>query len=263
MSILLLSKFSAGLPINYTVVVRLHTVSLAPMTSDELIRDLAVLVVDDEPMVRELLLEYFGALGFRVTGAEDGRSAIATLQRGWGRYGLVVTDLNLPGADGFAVLQAARQSNPQCFVVIITGYASLDSAIRAVRVGAYDYLTKPFSLGQLDIILTRIRDRRAQRLGQPAPATMVPTVIGRRPEIVVDGRREVEESAVVPIASLQTLPPALAPTVPADPPVVVANAEIVAPPVPYNTMASYNVAQRLGLLEAAFGRIEALLREKR
>jgi DNA-binding response OmpR family regulator len=70
-----------------------------------------------------------------------------------------VTDLNLPGADGFAVLQAARQVNESCYVVIVTGYASLDSAIRAVRVGAYDYLTKPFSLGQLDVILSRICDR--------------------------------------------------------------------------------------------------------
>ncbi|MGE0863985.1 MAG: response regulator, partial [Vicinamibacterales bacterium] len=75
------------------------------------------------------------------------------------RFGLVVTDLNLPGADGFAVLQAARQANNNCYVVIVTGYASLDSAIHAVRVGAYDYLTKPFSMGQLDVVLTRITDR--------------------------------------------------------------------------------------------------------
>jgi len=67
--------------------------------------------------------------------------------------------LNLPGADGFAVLQAARQANNNCYVVIVTGYASLDSAIHAVRVGAYDYLTKPFSMGQLDVVLTRITDR--------------------------------------------------------------------------------------------------------
>jgi two-component system response regulator AtoC len=59
------------------------------------------------------------------------------------------------------VLQAARQSNASCYVVIVTGYASLDSAIQAVRVGAYDYLTKPFSIGQLDVILRRIKDRAA------------------------------------------------------------------------------------------------------
>jgi len=118
-----------------------------------------VMVVDDDEAIRELIVSYFNGLGMLVTGAKDGRAAIATLQRSAGRFGLVVTDLNLPGADGFAVLQAARQSNNNCYVVIVTGYASLDSAIHAVRVGAYDYLTKPFSMGQLDVVLTRITDR--------------------------------------------------------------------------------------------------------
>jgi DNA-binding NtrC family response regulator len=120
-----------------------------------------VLVVDDEPGVRELLFEFFQGRGFTVATAQDGQAAIATLQRSNGCYGLVVTDLSLPGADGFAVLQAARQANPASYVVIVTGYASLDSAINAVRVGAYDYLTKPFTLSQLEVILERIRDRMA------------------------------------------------------------------------------------------------------
>ena len=118
-----------------------------------------VMVVDDDESIRELIVSYFNGLGMLVTGAQDGRAAIASLQRSNGRFGLVVTDLNLPGADGFAVLQAARHANPHCYVVIVTGYASLDSAIHAVRVGAYDYLTKPFSMGQLDVVLTRITDR--------------------------------------------------------------------------------------------------------
>jgi len=120
-----------------------------------------VLVVDDDDAVRDLIVAYFNGLGMPVTSANDGQSAIATLQRARGRYGLVVTDLSLPGADGFAVLQAARQSNASCYVVIITGYATLDSAILAVRVGAYDYLAKPFSLKQLDVILRRISERNA------------------------------------------------------------------------------------------------------
>lgn len=119
------------------------------------------MVVDDDEAIRELIVSYFNGLGMLVTGAKDGRAAIATLQRSAGRFGMVVTDLNLPGADGFAVLQAAMQANNSCYVVIVTGYASLDSAIHAVRVGAYDYLTKPFSMGQLDVVLTRITDRAA------------------------------------------------------------------------------------------------------
>ena len=91
-----------------------------------------VLVVDDEAGIRELLMAYFGSIGMTVTGAHDGRTAISALQRSQGRYGLVVTDLSLPGADGIAVLQAAKQANASCYVVIVTGYASLDSAIQAV-----------------------------------------------------------------------------------------------------------------------------------
>ncbi|MFN8644389.1 MAG: response regulator [Candidatus Binatia bacterium] len=119
------------------------------------------LVVDDDEAVREVIASYFTKLGMSVTGAADGRGAIAALERSNGRYKVVVTDLSLPGADGLAVLKAARQANPSCYVVIVTGYASLDSAISAVRLGAYDYLTKPFSLGQLDVILRRIADREA------------------------------------------------------------------------------------------------------
>jgi DNA-binding NtrC family response regulator len=120
-----------------------------------------VLVVDDDPDVRELLVEHLRSQGFRVATAADGRAAISAVERSPGHIGLILTDLQLPGADGLAVLRAAKQLNPGVHVVIITGYASLDSAIEAVRSGAYDYLTKPFSLGQLDVVLARIRDRQA------------------------------------------------------------------------------------------------------
>jgi DNA-binding NtrC family response regulator len=136
---------------------------------------LEVLVVDDDPQVRELLVEYFRARGFRVDSATDGRAAVAELRRSPGQYGLILTDLHLPGVDGLAVLEAARAADRSACVVIITGYASLDSAVRAVRLGAYDYLTKPFSLGQIDVLLQRIAERRAletenRTLSKSAPA---------------------------------------------------------------------------------------------
>lgn len=120
-----------------------------------------VLVVDDEPDIVELLSEFFHHKGLKVATATDGRAAVTALERDPARYGLVVTDLQLPGLDGLGVLEAARRANPSAYVVIVTGYASLDSAIKAVRLGAYDYLTKPFSLGQLDVVLARIHDRTA------------------------------------------------------------------------------------------------------
>jgi DNA-binding NtrC family response regulator len=123
--------------------------------------DFDSLIVDDEPHVRELLADYLRGRGLTVATAHDGRAAVAALERSAGRYGLVVTDINMPGADGFEVLRAARAVNASAYVVIVTGYASLDSAIQAVRLGAHDYLTKPFSLGQIDVILKRVSDRVA------------------------------------------------------------------------------------------------------
>jgi len=123
------------------------------------LRDLHVLIVDDEPDVRELLAEYFQTRGFHVTATSNGPTALAAIANAPARYALIVTDLQMPGADGLAVLRAARTANPSVYVVIITGYASLDSAVEAVRLGAYDYLTKPFSLGQIDVIVDRMADR--------------------------------------------------------------------------------------------------------
>ncbi len=120
-----------------------------------------VLVVDDEPDIREILTEYCRDEGYEVAEAVDGCSAIAAITRDPGRYGLIITDLSLPGADGIAVLRVAKTLNPSVYVVIITGYASLETAIEAVRLGAYDYLAKPFSMGQIGVILERVEDRLA------------------------------------------------------------------------------------------------------
>ena len=119
-----------------------------------------VLIVDDEVQTRELLSEFCQAQGYTVATAHDGRAALTAIARGPRQFSVVITDLQLPGADGFDVLRAAREANPSAYVVMITGYASLDSAVGAVRDGAYDYLAKPFALGQLEVIL-RARSRES------------------------------------------------------------------------------------------------------
>jgi DNA-binding NtrC family response regulator len=138
---------------------------------------LDLLVVDDEADARDLLGEFCTAQGFRVAYASDGRAAVAALERAAPSFPVVIADLHLPHADGFAVLEAARSANPSCYVVIVTGYATIDAAVRAVRLGAYDFLAKPFVLGQLELVLNRIRDRMAlehqtRALSRPAAADM-------------------------------------------------------------------------------------------
>ncbi len=130
-----------------------------PLNSSE--ESLEVLLVDDELSTREILEQFCRSRNLAVTVASDGRAAITALERNPSRFTMVLTDINMPGADGFEVLKAARAANRSCYVVMITGYATLDSALRAVREGAYDYLAKPFSLGQLDVMMARIKDRIA------------------------------------------------------------------------------------------------------
>lgn len=124
-------------------------------------RPLKVLVVDDEAEVRDLLAEYFTEIGYDVTTAVDGARAIEDITRNPTKYGLVISDLQMPGVDGLGVLKAAKAANPSLAVIIVTGYASVDSAVRAVRMGAYDYLTKPFTLGQIEVIVRRAAERLA------------------------------------------------------------------------------------------------------
>jgi len=118
-----------------------------------------VLVADDDAGIRQLLTDFLGDRGLAVASTGDGRAAVAALERSAGCCRLVFADVSMPGADGFAVLTAARAANPSSYVVMITGYGSLETAISAVRLGAQDYLTKPFSLGQVDIILQQAAAR--------------------------------------------------------------------------------------------------------
>lgn len=155
-----------------------------PMT-DESLAMLDVLVVEDEVDLRDLVVQYCAERGCRVVGVGDGGSALDALRNDPSRFAVVIADVHLPVASGLDVLKAARQANATCYVVLITGYASIDTAIEAMRHGAHDYLPKPFSLGQLGVILQRVRDRRAletenrrllrqlgQRESSDAPATV-------------------------------------------------------------------------------------------
>ena len=140
------------------------------VNSPEQPRGFDALVADDERAIRDVLVDFLNDRGWRVASTGDGRAAVTALERSGGLCRIVFADITMPGADGFAVLNAAREANPSAYVVMITGYGSLETAITAVRLGAQDYLTKPFSLGQVDVILKQAalvfekeRRRRADR----------------------------------------------------------------------------------------------------
>ena len=113
-----------------------------------------VLVVDDDPVARDLLAEVLAKEGYRVAAAGGGAEALE-LARGT-PIDLAIVDLRMPDVDGLAVLRGLHGLRPGVPVVILTAFATIETAMEAIRAGAYDYLSKPF---QLDLI--RLRARRA------------------------------------------------------------------------------------------------------
>lgn len=113
------------------------------------------LVAEDDPVLRGLLVEILGRRGLACTAAADGSAAVRALERSRGRVRLVLTDLDMPGVDGLAVIAAARTANPYCYVVVLTGHTGRDIATRAAQAGAAECLTKPFSIRDVHGVLDR------------------------------------------------------------------------------------------------------------
>lgn len=118
-----------------------------------------VLIVEDDNSVREFLKRGLEKMGYQPKVAGDAASAIALLQEE--RFHVVITDKNMPGTDhpeegGLDVLRFAKKSSPACAVMMITAYATVESASEAMRLGAFDYVSKPIRLPELREKLARI-----------------------------------------------------------------------------------------------------------
>lgn len=116
-----------------------------------------ILVVDDENGPQEVLKISLARKGFQVQVAKSGREACQMFDSE--HFDLVLTDLKMPGMSGIELLRQIRERSPETIVIFMTGYASLDSAIEAVREGAYDYLTKPFRIEELYIAVKNAVER--------------------------------------------------------------------------------------------------------
>jgi two-component system, sensor histidine kinase and response regulator len=131
-------------------------VSVASTAPDRL------LIVDDEPRLMTALRDTLCDQGYDVTGFTEPAEALAALRGG--NFDLLLTDLMMPAMDGIALLRAAREIDPQVVGIVMTGQGTISTAVEAMKVGAFDYVLKPFKLAEIKPVLTRAIDVRRLRV---------------------------------------------------------------------------------------------------
>src|SRR5262245_6090496 len=118
-----------------------------------------VLVIDDEPIIRDVLQEILSREGYAIESVSDAEAGLKALESG--QHDLIILDLMLPGIGGFETLKEIKRRDPDSVVVMITAYGSVETAVQAMRMGAHDYLTKPFKNDDvLGTLSTGLRHRR-------------------------------------------------------------------------------------------------------
>ena len=122
-----------------------------------------ILIVDDEKVQREMLAGFLSKQGYKTVAVEDGAKALERYSSG--SFDLVLTDFRMPGMDGFALLKELKRRNPEAVVVIMTAYGTVNTAVAAMKEGAYDYLTKPIDLDELLLRIQRV-EREASLKGE-------------------------------------------------------------------------------------------------
>lgn len=149
---------------------------------------LRVLFVDDEQHLQELMQTELSRMGHEVTVCGNGRAAMKAFERE--RFDAAILDLKMPGMSGIELLQQLKQIAPDVEAVVQTGYASQETAIEALRLGAFDYITKPCRFAEIEAILNRIAEKRELTnktiaLQSRVEAAEGPTVlVGRSPAML-------------------------------------------------------------------------------
>src|SRR5690349_3586360 len=119
---------------------------------------LKVLFADDEQALQELMSLELPRMGHEVTVCPDGHTAAAALERN--TYDCLLVDLDMPGMNGIQVIECAKNLSPDTDAIVLTGKSSLETAVAALRHGAFDYLTKPCKLIELEALLQRVAQKR-------------------------------------------------------------------------------------------------------
>src|SRR5215210_785584 len=148
-----------------------------------------LLIVEDKESLAHMLREAVEADGFEPDVAANGNEAMRWLAEGR-RYAAVLTDLRLPGADGIAVLRQAKESDPELPVIVMTAFGTIENAVEAMKLGAFDFIQKPIDIDYLSLLLRRCREHRELRhenlllKEEFQKLHRLPAIVGESPRIV-------------------------------------------------------------------------------
>jgi two-component system response regulator PilR (NtrC family) len=117
-----------------------------------------ILAIEDEKNMREILKILLEGEGYEVSTAKDGTEGLAWLGRDI--FDLIITDIKMPGVDGFHILKKAQEVSPETFVIMITAFGTTESAIEAMKFGAYDYIHKPFKIDEIRLVVRNALEKR-------------------------------------------------------------------------------------------------------
>jgi acetyl-CoA synthetase len=137
---------------------------LAKKESTQKVNTRSVLIVDDEPIVRESLRDFLGASGFEAVIAEDSEQALGIVKKQ--KFAVAVIDVRLPGKDGVAFFGEAQQLQPNMKGIIITAYPTVDNTRNSIRLGAVDFIVKPFSPEELVEKIENLIDHRGEKVAE-------------------------------------------------------------------------------------------------
>ncbi|MBX2800320.1 MAG: sigma-54 dependent transcriptional regulator [Myxococcales bacterium] len=140
-----------------------------------------ILIVDDEPSIRKVLSAHLRRFGHDVETAADGGAAISLLQQE--AFSLVVSDLKMPQVDGMALLRWIVTHQEALPVILITAHGTVDSAVEAIKEGAFDYITKPFDRDELHGVITKALATRARRRTRARRVAGHTVIVGNTPQM--------------------------------------------------------------------------------
>src|SRR6266851_3247506 len=148
-----------------------------------------LLIVEDKESLAHMLRETVEAEGLEADVAADGREAMTRIASGR-RYFAVLTDLRMPGADGIAVLKQVKESDPDCPVIVMTAFGTIENAVEAMKLGAHDFIQKPIDVDYLLLLLRRCQEHRELRFEnlllkeEFQRRYKLPAIVGDSPRII-------------------------------------------------------------------------------